>query len=429
MINPFTRGTGAAMVMCSALAITALGLAGCRTWDDKYAAERVKSRPMGELSESAAGAGAAATAAADPRALTIHLAGGGIQGTSIGWSELVERAAGADVVLIGETHGQPLGLAFAAALWEDALKSAGDSSKAALSLEFFERDEQAALDDYGMGITDDAAFRKAANRNEGNYPPGHAAMVDAAKSAKRPVIASNAPRRYVKLARTEGFERLSALSEEQKRLFDQPESLTEGRYRDEFMKMMGDMDGHSAPSTKTPAAKEPAQDKKAGPVKAGTPSKSDGLVRMTNKGAQASVTPETRSAAMPPTEQKEGDSAEADEADRVANEEAERARLEDEQRAKAKAAAAEMKEGFFRAQNVWDATMADSIARALGRGLHPVFHVVGQFHVDYDGGLAQRLRAMKPGAKVLTISVVNERSASLREGDKGRADVVVYVGE
>jgi len=35
---------------------------------------------------------------------------------------------------------------------------------------------------------------------------------------------------------------------------------------------------------------------------------------------------------------------------------------------------------------------------------------------------------MRPGAKIVTVSFVDEWSSSLREQDRGRADFVVYVG-
>ncbi len=79
---------------------------------------------------------------------------------------------------------------------------------------------------------------------------------------------------------------------------------------------------------------------------------------------------------------------------------------------------------FYRAQILWDATMADSIARALGAGRAPVVHVVGGFHVEHDGGLVQLLRRARPAARVFTLVVVEAPS----DRDRGRADVVAHVG-
>lgn len=160
----------------------------------------------------------------------------GTDGSRVAWEDLVAACAQAEAVLVGEAHGQRVGQAFQAALFPDVLRAA---PLAAGALEFFERDEQAALDDYLTGVTDEAAFRRAARRTESNYTSGHAAIVEACKAAGRPVIAANASRRYVRLARTEGFDRLRVLGAEQKRLFAIPEFVPEGRYRADFFKVMG----------------------------------------------------------------------------------------------------------------------------------------------------------------------------------------------
>lgn len=290
-----------------------------------------------------------APASVDARRLPMF---DGVTGESIAWSDVVARAAGADVVLIGETHGHAVGLDAAACMFEDLVAAAPD---AALAMEFFERDQQAALDDYLSGVTDEEAFGKATGRSAGNYPSGHRRMIEAAKAEGRPVAAANAPRRYVRLARTDGFERLIALSESQRMLFVVPRELTEGRYRDEFMKLMGMMDGH---------------------------------------GADGDAAPE----------------ASAEEVEKLRK-------------------AREQALSFFRSQNVWDATMGESMVRLVASGSRPVVMVVGRFHSEFDGGLTQRVREALPSARVLTVTMVDETSDALREEDKERAGVVVYVGK
>lgn len=82
-------------------------------------------------------------------------------------------------------------------------------------------------------------------------------------------------------------------------------------------------------------------------------------------------------------------------------------------------------EGLFRAQQVWDATMADSAVRAC-REYGKALLVVGQFHIEFEGGLLLRVKAAAPDLSVLTISLQRDQAAGLRAGDKGRADFVVY---
>lgn len=277
----------------------------------------------------------------DPRSEVVL---NGSDGSVVPWDALASASAGADAVVIGENHGHARGLAFAAALWEDVLAR---SDRAALSLEFFERDEQASLDDYLAGLTDEATFRVRAHRTASNYPPGHRAMVEAARSAGRPVYAANAPRVYVRLARTASYDRLRGLTPEQRRLFRIPDELPEGRYRADFDRVM------DAPHAMSPGR---------------------------------TTTPET------PEEK--------------------RRRLD----------------AGFRAQSLWDWTMAETIADAIDDGASPVVHVVGRFHSDFRGGLIEALARLRPGTRVITISCISEASVVLRDDDRGRADFVVYVG-
>ena len=276
----------------------------------------------------------------------------GAEGGRETWDELVSSAAEADVVIIGENHSHPLGLAVAAAFWEDVLLR---TQNGALSLEFFERDEQSRVDDYLKGVVDEDAFQKATRRTESSYPPGHRMMVEAAKERHRPVIAANAPRVYVHLARQEGgYEKLSKLTAEQRRLFRIPDELpgSNSRYRKDFNKVMSEMSATHGSKGKPPAA-----------AAAGTTAKDP-------------------------------------------------ARFD----------------AGFRSQSLWDWTMAESIARGLEAGDAPVVQVVGRFHTDFGGGLVQALKRQRPGARIFTVSFSEERSDHLEEGDRGRADAVIYVG-
>ena len=196
---------------------------------------------IGCSSSSSTPAGAAAPPSKtmiEPRILGLYR---GDTGAAVPWHQMIADMAEADVVLIGEQHGHLVGLEAAATIFDDLTPRA---PSIALSMEFFERDQQSHIDDYLTGITDEETFKKATNRNPGSYPDGHRRMVETAKNAGRPVIAANAPRRYVRLARTDGFDRFNDLTPEQRRLVDLPNSLTTGRYRDQFFELMGGMGGH-----------------------------------------------------------------------------------------------------------------------------------------------------------------------------------------
>lgn len=258
------------------------------------------------------------------------------EGNPANWESMRQGLAGADVIIIGESHGHPLGLEAAACLWDDVLASGTD---AALLLEFFERDEQVAIDDYLTGVTNEKDFREAAGRTDGNYPAGHQRMVEAAKAAGQPVFAANAPRRYVRRSSADGYEKLAGLAYEQQRLFATPDPLIEGKYRDDFFEIMGG-GGHGD------------------------------------------------DAGMPP----------------------------------------EMIEKMYRSQQIWDATMAESIVRAHDAGYRPVVLVVGRFHADFEGGTIQLARRAEPGLDIRSLSMVASDAETIEADDVGRADFVLYVG-
>lgn len=287
-------------------------------------------------------------AAATPREVAV-VRGAGLE--RVGWGALIDAAADADVVLLGELHEQPVGQAFEGAFFEDLL---GKAPKATAAMEFYERDQQAAVDDYLAGITDEAAFRTATRRPANDKSTGHWAMIQASKAAKRPVIAANSPRRYVRLARTDGFDRLAGLSPEQRRLFAIPMEIPTGRYRDDFIAFMRGDDG---------------------------------------EGSKSGAGAETKA----PDEK---------ELERI--------------------------EASFRSQSVWDATMAESVANAMNsQEAKPVVLVVGKFHVANQGGLYQALRRLRPGARIVTITLVDAWTASGESVAKWKdeADYLVLIGE
>jgi hypothetical protein len=83
----------------------------------------------------------------------------------------------------------------------------------------------------------------------------------------------------------------------------------------------------------------------------------------------------------------------------------------------------------FRSQLLWDSTMADSIARALRTPrTTKVIHLVGQFHSDFSGGTVKELRARRPIARVLTVSMQRRDGDALHERDEGRADIIIHTG-
>jgi len=165
------------------------------------------------------------------------------------FDELVDELARADVVLVGEVHNHERGLDLIATLF-DAL--ARRNPDLILSMEFYERDLQAHVDDYLSGITGRAAFARATRRDASNNPVGHQRLIETARAMERRVVASNAPRRYVRTARTDGYGALAALGIEQRRLFSMPPQLPQGAYARRFRDAMGAMALHGGAETVEP---------------------------------------------------------------------------------------------------------------------------------------------------------------------------------
>jgi len=174
----------------------------------------------------------------DATTVTIHK--GDLSGTTT-FQDMIDDLADADVILVGEMHGHTKGLDFIATTFE-ALVERNESL--ILSMEFYERDQQNALNDYLTDVTDYAKFIKAASRTKSNNPIGHLRMVQLCKENGRAVIAANSPRRYTTMARKQGYEALANLTQEQQRHFEIPRQLPVGYYADTFRGFMSGMAGH-----------------------------------------------------------------------------------------------------------------------------------------------------------------------------------------
>ena len=84
-------------------------------------------------------------------------------------------------------------------------------------------------------------------------------------------------------------------------------------------------------------------------------------------------------------------------------------------------------EPFYQAQQVWDATMADSVATAVREIGTPVILLIGRFHSDHDGGTVQELRRLLPDHVIRTISLETSRNEPLESGKNvPQADVIVH---
>lgn len=139
---------------------------------------------------------------------------------SKGWpvklEEIIAALERADVLFVGETHNDPLAHLLEAELLRRADESFGASSqkrrRVALSLEMFERDVQTVVDEYTGGLIQERHFL-ASSRPWNNYQTDYRPLVEYAREHRLPVIAANAPARYVSRVSGLGPDSLRELSQ------------------------------------------------------------------------------------------------------------------------------------------------------------------------------------------------------------------------
>lgn len=141
-------------------------------------------------------------------------------GRAVTMAAIVTRSAEVEVVLLGEEHDDMVGHDLQAVLFEELLLSrrarGGDGSGVVLSLEMFERDVQHVVDEYLADFVTEEHFLSSA-RPWDHYDERYRALVEAAKREGVPVVAANAPRRYVNRVTRLGPESLEALPDDAKR--------------------------------------------------------------------------------------------------------------------------------------------------------------------------------------------------------------------
>jgi uncharacterized iron-regulated protein len=137
----------------------------------------------------------------------VYRSGGGLETLA----DIVKAMADYDVVLLGETHDDPVAHFLEAELLRLAYEHHTPRRPVALSLEMFERDVQTVVDEYLADQIQETHFLKSA-RPWRNYESDYKPMIKFAKARRLPVIAANAPRRYVNRVSRFGKASLDELS-------------------------------------------------------------------------------------------------------------------------------------------------------------------------------------------------------------------------
>jgi uncharacterized iron-regulated protein len=156
-----------------------------------------------------------AQASGAPQAPAAHYRAFDSKGRAVRVEEIVSALGDADVLFVGETHNDPVAHLLEAELLRRADESYGLSSQkrrpVALSLEMFERDVQTVVDEYLGGLIQERHFLLS-SRPWSNYQTDYRPLVEYAREHRLPVIAANAPARYVSRVSGLGPDSLRELS-------------------------------------------------------------------------------------------------------------------------------------------------------------------------------------------------------------------------
>ena len=154
--------------------------------------------------------------------------------------DIISNMDQADVLFCGEEHNDSTCHVLEFTLFNKlAVKYPG---KVALSMEMFETDCQNILNEYLAGLIREKNFITEARawHNYKDYRP----MIELAKTLHIPVVAANAPARYVNMVNRLGLNSLQSLDVTGKAwLPSLPVDTATGAYYDKFLQIMG---GHSA---------------------------------------------------------------------------------------------------------------------------------------------------------------------------------------
>lgn len=275
------------------------------------------------------------------------------EGSPVSLDTLYAGIREADITILGESHDD----AMAHRLEEKILRETAEPGLA-LSLEMFETDVQLVLDEYLADTITEEQFLKD-SRPWGNYADAYRPLIEFAREEGLPVIAANAPRRYVNLVGREGSRALENLSEGARAwLPPLPHSEASPAYREKFLQLMTrDMPTHTPPEDDAEATDslEVTQD-------AAQPRDHAGAGHDVGPSADTGVGNEAAPLAL---------------------------------------------ERSLQAQSLWDATMAWSLARHLREHEDArVLHVNGSFHSEERLGIVEQLAHYAPDARVLVITIL-----------------------
>lgn len=134
-------------------------------------------------------------------------------GKKVKYEKMLEAAAGADVVLFGEYHDNPISHWLQLELTSDLYAERGNDL--ILGAEMFEADNQLIMDEYLAGLISEERFEEE-GRLWKNYKTDYKPLVLFAKNHRLEFVATNIPRRYANAVFRKGLSVLDSLSTQAK---------------------------------------------------------------------------------------------------------------------------------------------------------------------------------------------------------------------
>lgn len=168
-------------------------------------------------------------------------------GEQVSLAKAADRLRGLDVIFWGEEHNDSIGHILELKMLK--LLTERYFNKVTLSLEMFETDCQALVDEYMGGFIPRDKFLKDA-RPWNNYEQDYSPMVEFAKEQKLPVVAANSPRRLNNLMSRRGPKSLDSLGARSKMLIAKLPVYVpaKGRYYRKFAGIMGGEENIHSPN-------------------------------------------------------------------------------------------------------------------------------------------------------------------------------------
>lgn len=164
------------------------------------------------------------------------------RGNSVTVSQIVEAIGSADAVLLGESHDDAVAHHLQLAILKQVVENHGKKRKIALALEMFERDAQIVLDEYLQNLITEKKFLDD-SRPWNNYKTDYRPLFEFARENNLPVIAANAPRRYVNMVSRSGRAALDKLAPDaRKYLAPLPFGQPSKNYAAKFTALMNGME-------------------------------------------------------------------------------------------------------------------------------------------------------------------------------------------